>query len=103
MSDDDGVLMPPGTYQEFVVPHNSRILKAVGGDCKHYCGNASHQVENFLQTEGLFAIKNYTLHDIPGVQGIEIHVGGRHRNVCLRFRPDRIQAIISEFKEEMPC
>jgi len=47
-SDDDAVLMSPKSYKEFVVPYNSRILKAFDGGCLHYCGNATHQADNFL-------------------------------------------------------
>ncbi len=63
-SDDDAVLMSPRLYKEFVVPYNSRILKTFGGGCLHYCGNATHQAANFLATEGLVAINNFTLHDL---------------------------------------
>jgi hypothetical protein len=63
-SDDDAVLMSPRTYKEFVVPYNSRILKTFGGGCLHYCGNATHQAENFLATQDLRAINNYTLYDL---------------------------------------
>lgn len=63
-SDDDAVLMSPRTYREFVVPYNSRLLKAFGGGCIHYCGNATHNAQNFLETEGLIAINNYTLHNL---------------------------------------
>ncbi len=41
-SDDEAALMSPGTYKEFVVPYNSRILKTSGGGCIHFCGNATH-------------------------------------------------------------
>jgi uroporphyrinogen-III decarboxylase len=70
-SDDDAVLMSPGTYKEFVVPYNSRILKAFGGGCLHYCGNATHQAGNFLATEGLLAINNYALHDLRGFRELK--------------------------------
>ncbi len=61
-SDDDCVLMSPTSYREFVVPYNSRILREFGGGCLHYCGNGTHQAENFLATDGLLAVNTYTLH-----------------------------------------
>jgi hypothetical protein len=64
-SDDDAVLMSEQTYKEFVVPYNSRILKEFGGGCVHYCGNATHHAENFLNTEGLLALNIYNLYNIP--------------------------------------
>jgi uroporphyrinogen-III decarboxylase len=76
-SDDDAVLMSPGTYKEFVVPYNSRILKTFGGGCLHYCGNATHQAENFLATEGLRAINTYTLYDLRGFRTLKSKLEGR--------------------------
>jgi uroporphyrinogen-III decarboxylase len=76
-SDDDAVLMSPRSYMEFVVPYNSRILRAFGGGCLHYCGNATHQAENFLRTEGLVAINNYVLYDIEGFKKLKSKLEGR--------------------------
>jgi hypothetical protein len=76
-SDDDAVLMSPKSYKEFVVPYNSRILKAFGGGCLHYCGNATHQQENFLHTEGLLAINNYALHNIRALHELKSRLEGR--------------------------
>jgi hypothetical protein len=63
LSDDDSVIMGPDLYGEFVLPYNSRILKAFGGGCIHFCGNSNQHIENYLKTEGLTAINNFTLDD----------------------------------------
>ena len=86
-SDDDAVLMSPGTYKEFVVPYNSRILKAFGGGCIHYCGNATHQADNFLATEGLRAINNYTLYDLNGFRALKSKLEGRIVLFACDFAP----------------
>ncbi|HMD84563.1 MAG TPA: uroporphyrinogen decarboxylase family protein [Terriglobia bacterium] len=86
-SDDDAVLMSPRTYKEFVVPYNSRILKTFGGGCLHYCGNATHQAENFLRTEGLLAINNYTLYDIRGFRELKSKLEGRIVLFACDFTP----------------
>jgi uroporphyrinogen-III decarboxylase len=86
-SDDDAVLMSPSTYQEFVVPYNSRILKTFGGGCLHYCGNATHQAENFLRTEGLLAINNYTLYDLKGFRELRAKLEGRIVLFACDFTP----------------
>ena len=86
-SDDDAVLMSPGTYKEFVVPYNSRILKAFGGGCLHYCGNATHQAENFLETDGLLAINNYMLHDIQAFRKLKSKLEGRIVLFACDFTP----------------
>ena len=86
-SDDDAVLMSPGTYKEFVVPYNSRILKAFGGGCLHYCGNATHQAEKFLATEGLLAINNYTLHDLRAFHELKRRLENRIVLFACDFTP----------------
>jgi hypothetical protein len=87
-SDDDAVLMSPGTYQEFVVPYNSRILKAFGGGCLHYCGNATHQAENFLSTDGLLAINNYALYDLRAFRELKSQLEGRIVLFACDFTPE---------------
>jgi uroporphyrinogen-III decarboxylase len=66
-SDDDAVLMSARAYREFVVPYNSRILEAFGGGCIHYCGNATHHADSFLNTRGLRALNIYNLYNIRPV------------------------------------
>lgn len=86
-SDDDAVLMSPHTYREFVVPYNSRILRAFGGGCLHYCGDATHQAENFLATEGLVAINNYTLHGIRAFRELKSKLEGKIVLFACDFTP----------------
>jgi hypothetical protein len=76
-SDDDAVLMSPKACREFVVPYNSRILKAFDGGCPHYCGNATHQADNFLAMEGLLAINNYSLYNVEPVRRLKAKIEGR--------------------------
>ena len=95
-SDDDAVLMSPGTYKEFVVPYNSRILKAFGGGCLHYCGNATHQAENFLATQGLLAINNYTLHDLRAFHELKSRLEDRIVLFACDFTPLDYEAYFRE-------
>jgi hypothetical protein len=64
LSDDDAVMFGPELYKEFVVPYNSRFLKAFGGGCIHYCGTATQHIENYCRTEGLTAINNLNLDNL---------------------------------------
>ena len=75
-SDDDAVLMSPETYKEFVVPYNSRILQAFGGGCIHYCGDATHHADSFLNTEGLRALNIYNLYNIPSFAELKQKLSG---------------------------
>lgn len=77
LSDDDAVLISPKLYREFVVPYNSRILKAFGGGCLHYCGVANHQIDNFLHTEGLRAINNSVMCKFAPFRELKSKMEGR--------------------------
>jgi hypothetical protein len=86
-SDENAVLMSPKSYREFVVPYNSRILRAFGGGALHYCGNATHQAENFLKTEGLLAINTYTLYDLKAFKELKSKLEGRIVVLACDFTP----------------
>jgi hypothetical protein len=69
--------MSPGSYREFVVPYNSRILLEFNGGVVHYCGNATHQAENFLSTDGLLGINSYALHNLNALRELKRRIEGR--------------------------
>jgi len=71
LSDDDCTQLPADMYREFVVPYNSRVLKAFGGGTIHFCGTADHQLENFLATEGLTGINNFCMGNFRQVQQMQ--------------------------------
>lgn len=64
ISDDDAVLFNTDVYKKFVVPYNSKLLKAFGGGGIHYCGNSNQNIENYLNTEGLTCINNFNMDNI---------------------------------------
>jgi hypothetical protein len=90
-SDDDAVLMSPKAYREFVAPYNARIMQAFGGGCLHYCGNATHQADNFLATEELLAINNYLLHNIRAFRELQLRLKGRIALFACDFTPIEYQ------------
>jgi uroporphyrinogen-III decarboxylase len=53
LSEDDAVSISAPLYREFCIGPNSRIFNALGGGMLHFCGNATHQIPNFLQIESL--------------------------------------------------
>lgn len=64
IADDDSTIVSADIFKEFAVPYNSRILKAFGGGCIHYCGDSSQNIENYCNTEGLTCINNLHLDNI---------------------------------------
>jgi uroporphyrinogen-III decarboxylase len=95
-SDDDAVLMSTDSYREFVVPYNSRILKEFGGGIIHYCGNATHHAQNFLNTEGLLGLNIYTLHNITTLAKLKAQVEGRLVLFACDFTPVDYQSYFDE-------
>lgn len=71
ISDDDCTQIPADLYREFVVPYNSKVLKAFGGGTIHFCGSARHQLQNFLDTEWLTGINNFCMGDFIQVKEMQ--------------------------------
>lgn len=71
ISDDDCTILSAPLYREFVVPYNSRVLSAFGGGTLHFCGNAPHQVDNFLAIEGLVGINNWCMGEFDSVRRMQ--------------------------------
>lgn len=95
-SDDDCVLMSPKTYREFVVPYNARILQEFGGGILHYCGNGTHQAENFLQTEGLRGLNIYNLYNLRSLAELKQKAEGRLVIFACDFTPVHYPAYFDE-------
>jgi uroporphyrinogen-III decarboxylase len=95
-SDDDAVLISAKMYKEFVVPYNSRILETFGGGCVHYCGNATHHADNFLNTKGLLALNIYNLYNIPSFAKLKAKVEGRIVLFACDFTPIEYQAYFDD-------
>lgn len=77
LSDDDSTILSPALYREFVVPYNSRFLLAFGGGTLHYCGSATHQLDNFLATDGLLGVNNWCMGDFDAVFRAQERFAGR--------------------------
>ena len=102
-SDDDCVLMSPAAYREFVVPYNSRLLQAFGGGCLHYCGAGTHQADNFLATEGLLAINNYTLHNTGAFRRLVAKLEDRIVVFACDFTPLEYESYFHELLDGLSC
>ena len=101
MSDDDAVLISPELYGDFVVPYNSQILQAFGSGIIHFCGNANHQIDNFMKTNGLRALNVYCLGDIEGLARLQQKVGEKLCIIACDFAPYDIEEYYSRFFQKM--
>lgn len=77
ISDDDCTILSAPLYREFVVPYNSRVLRAFGGGTLHFCGNAPHQVDNFVATDGLVGVNNWCMGEFGSVRAMQDAFEGR--------------------------
>jgi uroporphyrinogen-III decarboxylase len=87
ISDDDCVVLSAKLYREFVVPYNSKVLRAFGGGTLHFCGTAEHQIGNFLQTEGLTGINNFCMGNFRQIRKMQEAFAGRLAVMACDFTP----------------
>lgn len=92
ISDDDSTILSPKLYREFVVPYNSRVLSAFGGGTLHYCGNAGHQLENFLETDGLNGLNIWCMGEFDQVFRAQELLGDRVTLMVCDYTPVEMEA-----------
>jgi uroporphyrinogen-III decarboxylase len=96
ISDDDCTILSPELYKEFVVPYNSKIFKAFGGGSLHFCGTAEHQLENFLNTEGLTGINNFCMSNFRQIHKMQEMFENRIALMVCDFTPLYIESYYRE-------
>ena len=77
LSDDDSTVISPELYRKFVVPYNGRVFEAFGGGTLHYCGNARHQLENYLATPGLVGLNAWCMGEFEQIFEAQRVIGDR--------------------------
>jgi hypothetical protein len=53
---DSSIMVSASMYRDFIAPHDGAILTALEGGGIHSCGTIEHQMENYLDLDGLFCI-----------------------------------------------
>jgi hypothetical protein len=96
ISDDDSTVMSPHLYREFVVPYNSRVFRAFGGGTLHYCSSATHQLENFLATDGLVGVNNWCMGEFEAVFAAQRAFAGRIVFTVDDFAPVDVEGYFAE-------
>ncbi len=92
ISDDDCTVISPKMYREFVVPYNSRVFQAFGGGTLHFCGSATHQIDNFLATEGLTGINCFCMGDFKQIRRMQDKFDSRLALMVCDFTPLDVEA-----------
>lgn len=96
IADDDAVVLSPDLYKEFVVPYNSKVFKSFGGGTLHFCGNAEHQLENFLDTEGITGINNFCMGNFKQVYRMQEMFDSKLALMVCDFTPLNIEEYYTE-------
>lgn len=91
LSDDDSTVLSPPLYREFVVPYNGRVLEAFGGGTLHYCGNAQHQLENYLATPGLVGLNVWCMGEFEQIFEAQRIVGERAVIMVCDYTPTDLE------------
>jgi hypothetical protein len=101
LNDDDCVAISPEHYKEFAVPYNSRIFKEFGGGTLHFCGSAEHQLESFLEIDGLVGLNNFCMGNFKQIYKMqELFANKIALKVC-DFTPLNIQKYYTELIENL--
>ena len=96
ISDDDSTVLSPDLYREFVVPYNGRVFEAFGGGTLHYCGNARHQLENYLATAGLVGLNVWCMGEFEQVFEAQRIIGERAAVMVCDYTPTDAEAYFGD-------
>jgi uroporphyrinogen-III decarboxylase len=96
LSDDDSTVLSPDLYREFVVPYNGRVFEAFGGGTLHYCGNARHQLENYLATRGLVGLNAWCMGEFEQIFEAQRVIGDRAAIMVCDYTPTDMEAYFSD-------
>jgi uroporphyrinogen-III decarboxylase len=85
LSEDDAVSISARTYREFCIEPNSRIFNALGGGMLHFCGDATHQIPNFLRIESLRGFHVIPLGNLSILKIMQERMGPRYVLAAAEF------------------
>lgn len=80
-SDDDSVIMSPDLFKTFVLNSYKKLFGAFENGMVHWCGNANHQIENYLNISSVKAVHNYMLGDVDSAAVLQ--KGLCKKKICL--------------------
>lgn len=80
-SDDDAVIFSPDLFEKFLVKNYEKLFGSFGSGMVHWCGNANHQIENYLNISSISAVHNYMLGDVDSAAVLQ--KGLNKKMVCL--------------------
>ena len=97
---DTSIMLSRAMYEEFVRPHDARLLKEIGGGSIHFCGNGEHLVDSMLAIPHLRSLDfgQPEMMDIP-----PIFARCRERAIpCIRLSPSRADLLSGKARRDFP-
>ena len=80
-SDDDAVILSPDLFKRFVSNKYEKLFGSFGSGMVHWCGNANHQIENYLNISPIRAVHNYMLGNVDSAVPLQKELS--RKKVCL--------------------
>lgn len=97
---DSSIMVSPAMYEEFIQPHDGRLLRGVGGGSIHFCGNGQHLVEKMMEIDGL---KGFDFGQPEQMDVARIYSLCREKKIALiRLRPSRDELVSGKARELYP-
>jgi hypothetical protein len=56
LRDDSAMNFSPRMFEEFIEPHDQRLLDEFGGGAAHFCGRGDHYIQRLAGMRGVYAI-----------------------------------------------
>jgi hypothetical protein len=101
VSDDVCATIGPGTFREFGLPYNSRLLRPWGSGVLHNCGphpSRSLYLDHEPRLKGLHLAYKYSHRDFPALRGLLAGWGVIHVVMDNELTPE---AMLSAFRSSM--
>ena len=80
LRDDSAMNLSPELVEEFILPHDGRLLEEFGGGAVHFCGRGDHYIERLSQMRGLHAV-NMSQPECNDLGTILEHTAGKGINL----------------------
>ena len=103
-SDDDAVILSPDLFKRFVAKKYEKLFGAFGSGMVHWCGNANHQIENYLNISPIRAVHNYMLGNVDSAVPLQKELS--RKKVCLVAGDiipveEELESYLTQIKEKL--
>jgi uroporphyrinogen-III decarboxylase len=103
-SDDDAVILSPDLFKRFMLKKYEKSFGTFGSGMVHWCGNANHQIEKYLNISPIRAVHNYILGNVDSAIPLQQELS--RKKVCLVVGDiipveDELEGYLKQIKEKL--